>query len=52
MTKIQDWWGQKRPKVGTRKKMGSDVVVQKALGLVLMTRHELWKSRSRQVIAK
>ena len=27
-------------------------MVAKALGLALMTRHELWKSRSRQVIAK
>ena len=37
---------------GIGMKMASDVVVGKALAIALMTRHELWKNRSRQVVDK
>ena len=52
MIRLQDWWKRNQAKAGTEMRMGSKVVVGKALGLALMTRHELWKSRSRLVIDK
>ena len=50
MIRLQDWWKKNQAGTGTETRMGSEVVVQKALGLALMTRHELWKGRSRQVV--
>ena len=50
MVRLQDWWRGVRAQAGAEIKMGSEVVVGKALGLALMTRHELWKDRSRLVI--
>ena len=52
MAKLQGWWKWSQAREGIEMKMGSDVVVRKALGIALMTRHELWKSRSRQVVDK
>lgn len=52
MIDLQDWWIRGRPINVGRKDIDSKEALKKALVIVLLTRYELWKQRSVQVIEK